>query len=116
MNIRNAGIKLATLIFIGVLCLSCYSLATAASKKGALAPAFLSQAYLRGSMQGKSGAALDLDGDGHEDLVIGAPYARHKGIDRSRACLSCNRQRVPETPHRRFGGRRQPRLESGIPG
>ena len=36
---------------------------------------FLSKEDLRGSMQGSSGIALDLNGDGDEDLVIGAPYA-----------------------------------------
>jgi hypothetical protein len=70
----------ASLIFFVAVGLACSTLATAASKKGAPARAFLSQAYLRGSMQGKSGAVLDLNGDGRQDLVIGAPYARHGGI------------------------------------
>jgi len=38
-------------------------------EKGASTPASLSQAYLQGSMQGKSGAALDLNGDGYQDLA-----------------------------------------------
>jgi hypothetical protein len=50
-----------------------------ASKKAAPAPEFLSQEYLQGSMQGQAGIALDLNADGREDLVIGAPYALHKG-------------------------------------
>jgi len=37
--------------------------------------AFLSNETLKGSMQGHSGVALDLNGDGNKDLVIGAPYA-----------------------------------------
>lgn len=41
-------------------------------------PRFLSQGYLHESMQGKSGVALDLNQDGNEDLVVGAPYARHR--------------------------------------
>jgi hypothetical protein len=49
-----------------------------APKKGTLPPAFLSQEYLRASMQGFSGIALDLNNDGNDDLVVGAPYARHK--------------------------------------
>jgi hypothetical protein len=80
MRMRNAGILLTSLIFFVVIGLAGYSLAKAPSKKAAAKPAFLSQAKLKGSRQGMSGAALDLDGDGREDLVIGAPYARHKGV------------------------------------
>ncbi len=36
---------------------------------------FLSNETLEGSMQGHSGVALDLNGDGNKDLVIGAPFA-----------------------------------------
>ncbi len=43
------------------------------------APESLCQESLRGSMQGQSGIALDLNGDGLEDLIVGAPYARGKG-------------------------------------
>ena len=32
-------------------------------------------------MQGKSGASLDLNGDGQEDLVVGAPYAQANGAN-----------------------------------
>ncbi|MHC1744305.1 MAG: integrin alpha [Syntrophobacteraceae bacterium] len=39
----------------------------------------LSQDSLRGSMQGQSGIVVDLNRDGREDLVVGAPYASHKG-------------------------------------
>ncbi len=37
--------------------------------------ALLSNETLKASMQGHSGVALDLDGDGNKDLVIGAPFA-----------------------------------------
>jgi hypothetical protein len=32
----------------------------------------------RASMQGQSGVSLDLDADGHDDLLVGAPYARNR--------------------------------------
>jgi len=35
----------------------------------------LSNETLKGSMQGHSGISLDLNGDGHKDLLIGAPFA-----------------------------------------
>jgi hypothetical protein len=34
---------------------------------------------LRGSLQGQCGIVLDVNGDGNEDLVIGAPYAQGPG-------------------------------------
>lgn len=51
-------------------------------------PVFRSRAYLRGSMQAKSGAVLDLNGDGHQDLAIGAPCARPGGA--TGAVLVCH--------------------------
>ncbi len=42
-------------------------------------PNVLVQESLRGSMQGQAAIALDLDGDGYEDLIVGAPYAQGKG-------------------------------------
>jgi len=42
-------------------------------------PAVLRQESLRGSRQGQAGIVLDVNGDGREDLVIGAPYARGQG-------------------------------------
>ena len=65
---------LAVLAILAV-SLNC-TFATAASSKPPIPPDFLWQQSLKGSMQGKSGIALDLNGDGNEDLVIGAPYAR----------------------------------------
>jgi len=65
---------------MAVMGLACYSFAKAPSKKPRSMPASLSQAKLNDSMQGISGAALDLDGDGHADLLVGAPYAQHKGV------------------------------------
>jgi len=47
-----------------------------ASESAVAASVFLSQEYLRGSMQGWSGTTLDLNGDGNEDLLVGAPYAQ----------------------------------------
>ena len=47
----------------------------------------LSQEHLRGSMQGQSGIALDLNGDGREDLVVGAPYATPGGKGAAGALL-----------------------------
>lgn len=39
----------------------------------------LSLERLQGSMQGQSGIVVDVTRDGREDLVVGAPYASHKG-------------------------------------
>lgn len=49
--------------------------ALCAAKPGGPCPAFLSLESLRGGMQGQSGIVLDLNGDGLEDLVVGAPRA-----------------------------------------
>lgn len=53
--------------------------APCAAKPGPPFPAFLSLDSLRGSMQGQSGIVLDLNGDGLEDLVVGAPRAHGRG-------------------------------------
>jgi hypothetical protein len=45
--------------------------------KVAPSQAFLGQESLRGGQQGQAGIALDLNGDGLEDLVVGAPYAQN---------------------------------------
>lgn len=84
MCTRNVGIILAAMVLLMASGMAYHTLATAASKKGASAPASLSQAYLRGSMQGHSGIALDLNGDGNDDLVVGAPYAKHKNKHKSK--------------------------------
>lgn len=55
------------------------SLAAPPALYAAKPAAFLSQQHLPGGMQGQSGIALDLNGDGLEDLVVGAPYAQHQG-------------------------------------
>ncbi len=50
-------------------------------KQGHFNTSVLIQKSLEGSMQGKSGASLDLNGDGQEDLVVGAPYAQTNGAN-----------------------------------
>jgi hypothetical protein len=49
------------------------------AKKSTPNSSFLSEEFLRGSMQGQSGIAINQNGDGNEYLVIGAPYAQHNG-------------------------------------
>ena len=84
MRNRNAAITIAILLLLVVSGTAYHALATAASKRTMPEPALLSQEYLKGSMQGSSGIALDLNSDGNEDIAVGAPYASHKG---SSGCL-----------------------------
>jgi hypothetical protein len=80
---RNLAIVSALLIFFFLLNMAHLSPASAAkkaAKKKSTPPAtLLSQKSLRGAMQGTSGLTLDLNGDGLNDLVVGAPLAQHKG-------------------------------------
>jgi hypothetical protein len=80
MPTRNMIIGLAALVILVWLVVSYHTFATAASNEPLSPPDFLCQQSLKGSMQGKSGIALDLNGDGNEDLVIGTPYARHGNV------------------------------------
>ena len=98
MQPRNKGIILALLIFLLFGSMAHLPAASAGKKKKAPAPAFLSQKSLRGAMQGKSGAVLDLNGDGHEDLVVGAPYARHKGSTGALLAYHGNDKGFPKRP------------------
>ena len=79
MQPHNIGITLALLMFLLFGSMAHQPTASAAKKKKAPNPAFLSRKSLRGAMQGMSGTALDLNGDGLKDLVVGAPFAQHKG-------------------------------------
>jgi hypothetical protein len=74
-----ARVLMLVLAFLSIFGITWDKVSAASWKKSTPAPAVLCLEYLHGSMQGKSGAALDLNGDGNEDLVVGAPYARHKG-------------------------------------
>jgi hypothetical protein len=72
------------IVFAIMVCLLASSLALStpalsAPKKPPSPPSFLSEEFLRGSMQGQSGIAQYLESEGVECLVVGAPYARHKG-------------------------------------
>ena len=73
MRTRNAPITLATSLLL-VMSGSVHHALAAAASKGSLPEPALTKEYLEGSMQGKSGIALDLNGDENEDLVVGAPY------------------------------------------
>jgi hypothetical protein len=84
MYTQKRGLILLALSCIGALAIAYQALATASSKKGFAPPEFISQESLKGSMQGSSGIAADLNGDGNQDLVIGAPYAQSKG---AQGCL-----------------------------
>ncbi len=79
MHRRNTAIVIGVLLLLVMSGTAYHALATAASKRTVPVSALLSQKYLRGSMQGSAGIALDLNGDGNEDLAVGAPYAAHKG-------------------------------------
>ena len=79
MQPRNIGITLTLLMFLLFGSMAHQPTASAGKKNKAPNPAFLSQKSLRGAMQGMSGAALDLNGDGLKDLVVGAPLAQHRG-------------------------------------
>src|SRR5512138_3147767 len=79
LRMRRKRMILVTIVLSVAMGIACYTLAMAGWKKKVHIPEFLSEEYLRGSMQGKSGISLDLNGDGHLDLIIGAPYAHHRG-------------------------------------
>lgn len=72
------GIAVATLSFLLVSGNPWLSRPLDASEKKAHTATFLCEEFLQGGRQGHSGIVLDLDGDGIEDLLTGAPYARHK--------------------------------------
>ena len=65
MHTRFAGVLIAALAFLLVFGISCHRVSAASWNKRISAPAFLSLGYLHGSMQGKSGVVLDLNGDGN---------------------------------------------------
>ena len=76
MNTPNIRIMLTALILL-VATGSSLGMGCSSNDSGnaASTSAFLSIETLEGSMQGYSGVALDLNGDGNKDLAIGAPFA-----------------------------------------
>ena len=78
MGKRRTKIVLAAMALIVALGVTYHTVAVAGSKKCPPPPEFLSEEHLQGSMQGKSGISIDLNGDKNEDLIIGAPYAQEK--------------------------------------
>jgi hypothetical protein len=77
---------------------SSFASAQGRSKKPGPSTAFLVQEDLRGGLQGQAGIALDLNGDGKEDLVIGAPYAQSKGMNGALLLYISNSQGFPSRP------------------
>jgi hypothetical protein len=55
-------------------------------------------------MQGQSGIVLDLNGDGKEDLVIGAPYAQLKGTKGALLVYLGTAAGLPKRPSALLGG------------
>ena len=82
----HTRIVMAIMTWFLVSGISAYPLALGAVKTDRPS-GLLSQEHLRGSMQGQSGIALDLNGDGREDLVVGAPYAQRGGKGATGALL-----------------------------
>jgi len=77
MYIKKLSIRLlAGLLFLSCLQLTSDLVVCAAAQKDRPSPKFLCEEHLQGSMQGSSGTVLDFDGDGRQDLAVGAPYAR----------------------------------------
>ncbi len=76
MSARNV---MATLAWLLVALCAPPAAAGGEPKKPARSPQYLSDESLRGGRQGQAGIVVDLNGDGHEDLVVGAPYSRRKG-------------------------------------
>ena len=79
---------MAALVLLLVPALAWHTLASGVSTSLALD-------HLRGSRQGHCGIVLDLNGDGKEDLVIGAPYAAGKGTTGALIIYSASHGRSP---------------------
>lgn len=97
-------IVVVVLVWLLVPAHSLYAPALGASNKPVPLPVFLSQEDLRGSMQGQAGIVLDLNGDGNEDLVIGAPYAQRKGTTGALLFYLSNSRGFPARPSTLLGG------------
>ncbi|MEW6441693.1 MAG: FG-GAP-like repeat-containing protein [bacterium] len=76
MGSRILAVGLVALLAFGI---ASNGPANGDSEKDCFPASSLCLKSLRGSMQGQSGIALELDGDGMEDLVVGAPYAKRRG-------------------------------------
>ena len=76
MHIPNMRIILTALLFLVTISIG-LGMGCSSNDSGNVAStsALLSNESLKKSMQGYSGVALDLNGDGNKDLVIGAPFA-----------------------------------------
>lgn len=76
MHIPNMRIILTALLFLVTISIG-LGMGCSSNDSGNVAStsALLSNESLEKSMQGYSGVALDLNGDGNKDLVIGAPFA-----------------------------------------
>lgn len=76
---RNLGIVFLILILFLLANLVHIAPASAGKKKSVSTSELFSQKFLKGAMQGRSGVALDLNGDDINDFVVGAPFAKHMG-------------------------------------
>lgn len=79
MRTRNAGIMFAALLALAALSFTYHTLSAAPLTRTLPVPQSIGEEYLRGSMQGRSGIALDINGDGNDELIVGAPFAQHAG-------------------------------------
>ncbi len=90
---RRIGVYHAVILALVVMGLAGYAFAGHGFKKKRSVALPLGQFKEQGALQGNCGAAVDIDGDGLEELVVGAPYAQ-RGKEMGALLIYRNAERV----------------------